>query len=247
MEKINLAADIGNSGIKLALFRSGVKVKFCRLEEPDGSQFASFIEGLPIGKAIISTVKNIPVFMEDILRKKVPFILVLSENTKLPFAVDYESRPTLGSDRIAAAAGAFSTFPGKNCLIIDAGSAITFDFFTGGRFQGGNISPGIEMRFRALSTFTGRLPLVKRPSEWTFPAKNTHDAIAAGVLSGVVYEINEYIRTFEEKYNDPLIIITGGDGDFLKERIIGRPLYEPDLVINGLNFILDYNAEKGTS
>ncbi|HOM41656.1 MAG TPA: type III pantothenate kinase [Bacteroidales bacterium] len=240
---MNLVADIGNTTVKLAVYKSELKEELHRFESLDKNSLNDFICKHDIDKAIISSVKDIPGFITEVLGEKVSFLHILSARSKLPFAIDYETPETLGSDRIAGIAGAFMSFPGKDCLIIDAGSAITFDFLINGRFKGGNISPGIEMRFRALNAFTGRLPKVQITSTYTFPALNTHDAVAAGVISGVIYEINEYIRTFEQLYDSSIIIITGGDSGFLKDRIADKPVYMPDIVIDGLNFILEYNAK----
>ena len=112
----------------------------------------------------------------------------------------------LAPDRIAAVAGAFNLFPRSEILVIDAGTAITFDFLSAGIYKGGNISPGLTMRFKALNKFTGKLPLVSPTDNYTFPGQNTTDAILAGVITGVTYEINEYIRTFEKKNTDFKII-----------------------------------------
>ncbi|MGQ9620269.1 MAG: type III pantothenate kinase [Bacteroidales bacterium] len=239
---MNLVVDIGNTGIKFAIYTGNDKTAFLRMDTEDEEVFLEFIKKYDIKKAIISTVRDIPIFLENSLYLNIPYIHIMSGKTRIPFPVDYETPETLGSDRIAAIAGAFKTFPGKDCLVIDAGSAITYDFLIDGRYNGGNISPGIEMRFRALNIFTGRLPLIQRKSAFSFPAINTADAITAGVISGVIFEINEYIRTFEQKHKGSAIIITGGDSDYLKERVMGKLEYMPDLVIEGLNFILEYNA-----
>jgi type III pantothenate kinase len=163
--------------------------------------------------------------------------------SKLPFRIEYETPETLGADRIAAVAGAFRIYPSEEVLIIDAGTAITFDFLSASQYKGGNISPGIAMRFRALNTFTDKLPLLSPTEEFHNPGRNTADAITAGVITGVIYEINEYIRTFEKKHADVKIILTGGDSGFLKEKIAGNVTYSPDIVTDGLNYILEYNAE----
>jgi type III pantothenate kinase len=160
----------------------------------------------------------------------------------LPFRIDYDTPETLGTDRIAAVAGAFSLFPDTEILIIDAGSAITFDYLSSGIFKGGNISPGISMRFKALNKFTGKLPLVDLSYDYTFPGRNTIDAIRAGVITGVTYEINEYIRTFEKMHSGFKIVLTGGDSGYLKNKFDYQLTYMPDIVIDGLNYILEYNA-----
>ena len=128
-------------------------------------------------------------------------------------------------------------------LVIDAGTALTFEFLTKSIYKGGNISPGLQMRFRALHKFTGKLPLVSATENYTFPGRNTSDAIAAGVITGVTYEINEYIRTFEKKHTEFKVILTGGDSGYLKDKIDYPVTYLPDIVIDGLNYILEYNAK----
>ncbi|MCX6328750.1 MAG: type III pantothenate kinase, partial [Bacteroidia bacterium] len=106
-----------------------------------------------------------------------------------------------------------------------------------------NISPGLSMRFRALHRFTGKLPLASTTEKYSSPGKNTLESITAGVINGLIYEINEYIRTFEKKCTNFKVILTGGDSGYLKEKIDYKVTYLPDIVIDGLNYILEYNAK----
>jgi type III pantothenate kinase len=129
--------------------------------------------------------------------------------------------------------------------VIDAGTALTYDLLINQTYYGGSISPGMAMRFRALNSFTGKLPLVEHDdNEIVFPANNTVDGIKAGVVNGIVFEINEYIRKFEKQYSNLLTVITGGDSEFLGRIIEPGHHTEPDLVIFGLNNILEYNAQS---
>jgi type III pantothenate kinase len=240
---MNLVADIGNSSTKLAVFDNTKLVALERQESPGIDFLENLIGKWQIRRSIISSVREIPESIETIFRNEIPFMHILSHESKLPFKIAYETPDTLGPDRIAAVAGGFSAFPGSDLLIIDAGTAITYEVLTGDIYAGGNISPGIEMRFRALNAFTGRLPLVTYDESYTFPAVNTTDAIRAGVITGVVYEINEYIRTFEKKYKNLKIILTGGDSTVLSPKVAAECMLMPELVINGLNYILDYNAQ----
>lgn len=239
---MNLVTDIGNSTIKLAIYGPQGKIAIRKFDTFDEAEFDNFLKGFETEKVIISSVRKLQEGFSKYFKKRAKFFHLLGPESKLPFPVDYETPETLGTDRIAAVAGAFIAFPGKNCLIIDAGSAITYDFLVEGRFKGGNISPGISMRFRALNSFTDALPLVQEWYEFSHPGVNTTDAIAAGVINGVIYEINEYIRTFERKHKNTAIILTGGDGEFLYGKIKDKHVYMPDLVIDGLNFILEYNV-----
>jgi type III pantothenate kinase len=239
---MNLVIDIGNSGTKLAVFEKNIMTASSRHNPLSAEILMQLIDDHKPEKAIISSVKEIPESVHGIIEKKVKYHHILSYRSALPFSIDYETPETLGPDRIAAVAGAFNAFGGSDAMVIDAGTAITYEVLLGKRYRGGNISPGIETRFRALNMFTGKLPLLGRSETYSSPGRNTREAIIAGVILGVTYEINEYIRTFEEKHKHLRFIITGGDGGFLKERLSEKVFYMPDIVTEGLNFILEYNA-----
>jgi type III pantothenate kinase len=240
---MNLIVDIGNTNTKLALYEGKVKLSQSRINELSCEELEKELSGIKTQKAIVSSVKEIPPFIYELFLSNIPFVHILSSKSKLPFKIEYDTPETLGSDRIAAVACAFNLFPGMEIIIIDAGTALTFDFLSGDIYKGGNISPGLTMRFKALNKFTERLPLVSQSGSYTFPGRNTTDAILAGVIAGITYEINEYIRTFENKKTDFNIILTGGDSEFLKDKINYHITYMPDIVIDGLNYILEYNAK----
>jgi type III pantothenate kinase len=239
---MNLIIDIGNSSTKLALYDNSRKLSVSRLYDLSCAELEKKLSGLRIERAIISSVRDLPPFINDLFFANIPDVHILSLKSKLPFRIEYETPETLGTDRIAGVAGAFNLFPGSDLLVIDAGTAITFDVLTDGVYRGGNISPGLSLRFRALNKFTGRLPLVTLDDSYTSPGKNTRESILAGVITGVTYEINEYIRTFEKKSLDTKVLITGGDSMFLKDKIDHQATYMPDMVLDGLNYILEYNA-----
>jgi type III pantothenate kinase len=239
---MNLIIDIGNTSTKVAIFDGKEKVSVIRTKDFTCEEFEDKMSSYKIEKAIVSSVKKMPPLIIDMFAVNIEFVHFLSHKSNLPFKIEYETPETLGSDRIAGIAGAFSIFPGSDILVIDAGTAITFDFMSGGIYRGGNISPGLNIRFKALNKFTRKLPLLAPSSEFSNPGRNTRDAILAGVIGGVTYEINEYIRTFEKKSTDFKIVLTGGDGEFLKDKIDSQFIYMPDIVIDGLNYILEYNA-----
>jgi type III pantothenate kinase len=239
---MNLIIDIGNTSTKVAIFDGREKLNVMRTKDFTCEEFEDKISSYTIDRAIISSVKKMPPLIIDMFAVNIPFVHFLSHKSKLPFKIAYETPETLGTDRIAGVAGAFSTFPGSDLLVIDAGTAITFDFLSEGIYRGGNISPGLNMRFKALNKFTRKLPLLTPAPEFTNPGRNTTDAILAGVIGGVTYEINEYIRTFKKKSTEFKIVLTGGDGGFLKDKINSQFIYMPDIVIDGLNYILQYNA-----
>jgi type III pantothenate kinase len=239
---MNLIVDIGNTSTKLAVYENGKKLSTVRISDLSCEKLERELSGYKIQGAILSSVKKLPPYISDLLFSKIPLVHVLSYKSKLPFKIEYETPETLGSDRIAAVAGAYQLFPEAEILVIDAGTALTFDYLIANKFSGGNISPGLTTRFKALNTLTDNLPLVTLSDKYTVPGRNTRDAILAGVITGVTYEINEYIRTFKKKHTDSKIILTGGDGNFLKDKINFQITYSPDIVIDGLNYILEYNA-----
>ncbi len=240
---MNLIVDIGNSSTKLAIYKDHKKVSITRINELSCEELENRLSGYKIERAIVSSVRRLPPYISDLIFANIPFVHILSHKSLLPFKLEYETPETLGTDRIAAVAGAYNLFHGNEVLIIDAGTAITFDFLSGSIYKGGNISPGISVRFKALNKFTGRLPLVTLSDRFTSPGLNTTDAIVAGVITGVTYEINEYIRTFEKKHKNFTIILTGGDSEYLKDKIDHQTTYMPDIVTDGLNYILEYNAK----
>jgi len=243
---MNLIFDLGNTSTKIAVFDGDEKKTSLRTKQFNCDKlqeiFAHYSD--KIDRAIVSTVRDTPEFIIDIATLGIPYVHVLSHKTKLPFKNEYETPETLGSDRIAAVAGAFHMYPGRNVLIIDAGSAVTYDYLSGKTFKGGNISPGLSMRFKALHRFTGKLPLGSTLEKYSSPGKNTLEAITAGVTDGLIYEMNEYIKTFQEKNIDSMVILTGGDSGYLKDRLGCKINYQPDLVLTGLNYILEYNAKQ---
>jgi type III pantothenate kinase len=240
---MNLIVDIGNTSTKLALYKDRKRISVSRINDLTCEELEKKLADYKIRRAILSSVKELPPFITDLFSANIPEVHFLSYRSKLPFKIEYETPDTLGTDRIAAVAGAYLNFEGENVMVIDAGTAITFDFLLGDRHEGGNISPGISMRFKALNTYTGRLPLLEKSSDFSFPGRNTTDAILAGVICGVTFEINEYIRTFKKERKKVKVILTGGDGGFLKEKIAHKTYYMPDIVIDGLNYILEYNAK----
>jgi len=243
---MNLIFDIGNTSTKIAVYDGDEKKTSLTTKQFNWDKmneiFSPYTDKLD--KAIISTVRDLPEFIIDMVTLGIPYVHVLSHHTSLPFKNEYETPETLGSDRIAAVAGAYYLYPGRNVLIIDAGSAVTYDYLSGKTYKGGNISPGLSMRFKALHRFTRKLPHASTTQQINSPGKNTLEAITAGVISGLIYEINEYIRMFEEKNIDSMVVITGGDSGYLKERLSYKVNYQPDLVLSGLNHILEYNEKK---
>jgi type III pantothenate kinase len=160
-----------------------------------------------IEKAILSSVKEDQDQLITFLREHIPFFIELTHNTPLPVNNNYETPETLGKDRIAAAVGANKMFPAQNVLIIDAGTAITYDLIdTSDTYQGGFITPGLQMRFKALNHYTDKLPLLEPVSPIKIDGKNTVNAIRGGIQYGLQGEVENIIRYFSENYGKLTVI-----------------------------------------
>jgi len=198
-----------------------------------------------LNKVILSTVKPYSEDLKRVLSEEFEQFIELDHLTDLPIENLYETPETLGKDRLAAAIGANELFPDQNLLVIDAGTAITYDLVSEkNQFIGGNISPGLEMRFKALNHFTGKLPLVSYSDVFQPIGKNTIDAIRAGVQNGILYEIEQCIDAFNRNYQNLRIIMTGGDSNFFDKKLNYSIFVNFNLTLIGLNRILEHNAKN---
>ena len=206
-----------------------------------------------ISDSIISSVVNIEAAVVNALHRHSQHFVLFDHNTPVPIINRYETPQTLGQDRLAAAVGAKSLCPNENLLIIDVGSAITYDFVTEqGEYLGGNIAPGMKMRFTMLHRMTKKLPQVEADENELIPlfGKNTRDAIAAGVVRGVAYEVKGYMRTLQEKTPHFRTFLTGGHAPYVLKNVRSsrneqrEMRYEKNLVLIGLNEILVFNKLK---
>ncbi|MBL7110999.1 MAG: type III pantothenate kinase [Bacteroidales bacterium] len=241
---MNLVIDIGNTLTKLAIFQDEEIVHKEVLEDFTSDTLESIRNSFPgINKAILSTVKNREPILLQHLSQSFEYFLELDHTTPLPITNKYETPVTLGYDRLAAVVGANTIFPNSNVLIIDIGSAITFDFIDlENNYQGGNISPGLNMRFRALHEFTSNLPLVQPSGQDSGIGKNTTEAIRKGVQNGIVNEVNGFIDHMISEYKDLKIIVTGGDSNFFDNSLKNSIFVDLNLILKGLNCILEHNA-----
>jgi type III pantothenate kinase len=242
---MNLIIDIGNSNIKVALMENRLMHAFIRMETIELRRISQlFLEYTGINAGIVSSVNQ---DAGEVILKLDQGIkwLTLKDDTPLPFRNKYATPATLGNDRIAGIAAARHLFPGENVLVIDAGSAITYDLITSeGEYLGGAIAPGIRMRYKALHTFTGRLPLLDKIEEATPVGDTTATSIHSGVLNGALYEAEGFIRECQRHYNSLTIILTGGDYNYFDKQLKVKTFAAPNLVLEGLNLILDHNLDK---
>ena len=235
---MNLCIDSGNSFMKIAIFENTTLILF--QERVTHSQVKQLCEEYPIEQLMICDVSNTYDTVVAYLPKHIP-IQKLTYQTPLPITNLYETPQTLGMDRIAAVLGAYALYPNQACLVIDAGSCITYDFLSAEReYCGGSISLGLQMRFKALHEFTAKLPLLT-PSVSDFPAqlgKNTEQAIKSGVINGLLYEIDAIIASYTQKYGNVQVLFCGGDAPFLHARVQAKTEVHNLLLLQGLHQVL---------
>lgn len=241
---MNLIIDTGNTLTKLALFQGREMVVFSSFEGIDAKHVIQFCESyLLIKNAILSTVKEYPSEIDVFLHQRYNTI-IFNQNTSVPVINKYCTPETLGKDRLAGVVGAQLLMPASDILVIDAGTAITYDLVTAsGEYLGGSISPGITMRYKALHTFTNRLPLLDYYDEAQLIGDDTSTSIHSGVLNGAVAEMEGIIQQYRNLYPGLKIILTGGDYNYFDKRLKIKTFAAPSLVLEGLNLILDFNIE----
>ena len=239
-----IAIDVGNTRAKAVRFE-GRSIR-ARWELDQNSLQTSFPweeEGLSL-PGILASVRH----PEDPLVKALmdqPGMRLLTAASPLPFELDYQTRDTLGADRLALVAGGIDAFPGADLLIIDAGSCITADLvLEGKRYCGGSISPGIRMRLKAMHHFTGALPNVAFDRVSPYPGKSTRDSLLCGAVEGALLEMQGRIDSLRQQYPALKVILAGGDSHYFVENLKNSIFAIPDLVLLGLRSILYYDIEK---
>lgn len=242
---MNLIIDIGNTSVKLAIFPGSNIQESVRLKTLHVKDIETIKKRFPDLKySILSTVGGINKDVIPFLSGNFEYFVCLDASTPLPIENLYKTKETLGKDRIAAAVGANNIFPNRHVLVIDAGTALTMDFIrSDNRFMGGNISPGLNMRFKALHHFTKNLPLLSETDTFDQFGDSTENAIISGVQQGMIFEIDGYINHLKLTYPDLTIILTGGDSNFFEKKLKNSIFVNPDLTLIGLNRILIYNVE----
>jgi type III pantothenate kinase len=196
-------------------------------------------------KAVLSSVASVDPALLDWLKDSFHHFLEINKQTPVPIRNNYRTPGTLGMDRLAAAVGARELFPDRDLLVIDAGTAITLDLIeANGTFSGGNISPGLRSRFRALHEFTQKLPLIEESDQWPLIGQSTEEAIRAGVINGIIFELDGMIDQLKKKYPNIQPVLTGGDAGFFERRLKNPIFVKFEITLIGLNRILEYNVEK---
>ena len=241
---MNIVIDQGNTSAKVALFEGNNLQTAFHFESLIESALQEIIFEHNPKFGILSFVKQVDSPILSFLDSYIPDFFVLNATTPTPLTIDYKTPQTLGMDRIAAATGAYTQKKGSNLLIIDIGTAITFDYIEReGIYKGGNISPGPDLRFKALHHYTNKLPLLDKQGDIPELGCDTETAIRSGVINGIVREIDSYIDDYKKKYN-VFTFLTGGHSFYFETRLKNSIFADGNLVLKGLNEILNYQRRK---
>ena len=240
----NLVVDEGNTLCKIAVLDKNEVLCEASAKEFDMAMVEQMLSKHRLESAIVASTRAGAERICEELRTKVATVLHFTSQTEVPIGVDYASRQTLGTDRIAVAVGVVCEMGIRDALIVDMGSAITFDVVEDGAFKGGNISPGVSMRFRALNEFTASLPLCEATEPNNKFGQSTKEAIEQGVMQGILHEIEGYVERVSKENDKKSIIFCGGDAESFVNRIKNAIFAPRKLMFTGLNRILEYNVSK---
>ena len=246
---MTLAIDIGNTYTKIGVFNKDELLHIEQYELVDTGIIDNLMRSHPVEKAIISSVKKEKEAWQAALATKIPVVNFSAGVTK-GITNHYLTPETLGTDRLAAVMGAFYMYPGKNNMVIGCGTCITYDWVDAtGNYFGGSISPGLNMRYKALNYYTSGLPLINADEAFTGNyGVNTTSAILSGVQNGIKYELTGFIESYKTDAKGLNIVLSGGDSIFfdtlLKNSIFAACIkIEPYLVLKGLNAAIQNNND----
>ena len=243
MSTTTLCFDFGNTRLKCGVFIIDRLTEIFDLEDDKNETIEKLVEKYKPESTILSSVIDHNPEIEKLLAEKSRFVK-LNAATKLPFTIPVSKPETMGADRLALAAFAVHFYKGQNNLVISLGSCITYNFINKyNSFNGGSISPGMEMRFKALNNYTAKLPLVH--VNWNFPliGYDTTTNILSGVLLGMTAEIDGIINEYKEKFDNFNVLLTGGDTTNFVQHLKNKIFADPNLILKGLYAISNYNHD----
>jgi type III pantothenate kinase len=241
---MNLVIDQGNTRCKIACFdNQGTLCYQISTPQPTLQALEALVKIYQPEAGILSSVLLHDSTLLEWLQRALPRFVSFTQHTPIPLKVSYKTPETLGLDRLAAAVGAWTFQPDKTLLIIDMGTAITYDLVSNeGVYLGGNIAPGLSMRLKSLHVYTGKLPLIQPDKRFEPFGTDTTSAIRAGVMQGIVYEVCGYVQTHRQTYHDLFAFLTGGDLIYFDENLKSGIFVDDNLVLTGLNAILNLHV-----
>ena len=238
-----LCFDFGNTRLKAALFQDSKLIEIFIFENDGVEIIGSVLTNFDIQKTILSSVIHHDPEIENLLSSKTKFHK-LNHLSRLPFTTPVGKPETIGADRLALSAAAVYFFPKQHNLVIGMGSCITYNFINADHeFLGGGISPGMEMRMKALNQFTAKLPIVKPDGNVPLVGYDTVTNILSGVVMGMANEIDGFINAYKERYGNFNVHLTGGDLVYLAPHLKNQIFADPELIFKGLYAVSEVNNQ----
>lgn len=243
---VNLCIDWGNTTVKAAIFQDKRLTVTETFSDADAvSRISSMIEEHKPNKGILCSVVDdkATAAVEKLVSEKIQHYIKLDSNTRLPIMNAYTNPESLGADRLALAMGSWAVYPDMNTLVVNLGTCATYNFTQKNKtFRGGAISPGLQMRLRAMQEFTDKLPWVKVDGELLLIGYDTATCMRSGAVFGLAKEIDGIVEEYGRQYPDFNAILTGGDAPFFAGKLKSKIFADPELLFRGLNLILNYNV-----
>jgi type III pantothenate kinase len=241
-----LTIDVGNTRTKGAVFEGDILLECFVFWKEELQNNLDFIlkKYNKTTHIVVASVGNLEkdCFLSFKNRLQIHFV---SPNDVFPFVNDYTTPQTLGIDRMVLAAGAVLRYPNQNRLVIDAGTCVTYDFINDkNHYKGGAISPGLRLRYTALNTFTAKLPLLTLENPESFIGNSTATSIHSGVVNGLIYEIEGFITDYNKEFSNFIIILTGGDSEFLAKRLKNTIFANSNFLLESLNQTFQYQTQN---
>jgi len=241
-----LTVDVGNTRIKAAVFEGDILLEYFVFMKND---LQKNIENIlkkfkNITHLVVASVGNVEkdsflAFNDELI------VHFVTHNDPFPFVNGYRTPETLGIDRMVLAAGATLQFPSRNRLVIDAGTCVTYDFIDDNdTYLGGAISPGLRLRYESLHNYTSKLPLLELGNPKHFIGSSTSQSIHSGIVNGLVYEIDGFIDEYKGLSSNFIIILTGGDTEFLAKRLKNTIFANSNFLIESLNQTFQYKINN---
>jgi type III pantothenate kinase len=241
-----LTIDIGNTRVKAAVFENNTLIEtFVFSYEELNNSIENILNKFDrIKILVVASVGKLGKEAFDAFSKRIK-IYFIDKEQKFPFQNLYTTPQTLGIDRMVLAAGAVIAYPNQNRLVIDAGTCVTYDFIDqNNNYLGGAISPGIRLRYEAMHNYTAKLPLLSISEPENIVGNSTNESLHSGVINGLSFEIEGYIATLRNKNENFIIILTGGDANFLAKRFKNTIFANSNFLLESLNHLYQYQIKN---
>lgn len=242
---MNLVFDLGNTKFKVGIFEKSTLHSSYSISYDNIEELIALTSSIKIDKIALSSVKNIPKELQEIINGYDKEVYYFSNDSTFPIDIEYKTPQTLGHDRICNVIAAHALYPKSDILVVDLGTCNKYDFITKeGKYLGGAISPGFKMRFDSMNHYTDQLPLLDPVISEHFIGDSTNNSMISGVYFGIIGEIKQFIRQYDSHFRDIEVIITGGFARHFEKDLKNHIFAHPYLTLIGLNIILNFQEER---